>query len=184
MSQYLSPDSMHTMHNLKPIVLIQTRPKFLRITLGIVYSFFLINGIGSMAISLHSGIPWLIWLVILFSTPLIVFCLYLLRMNRDPELTLTSTGFSERTETDYRVFKWSDVECFEVYHFRARNQDQIRVGFKFSESFRSTKAYKKVRLTAKAERVLTGYDWHLSNFYGKTPEQLATLLNQNKLGVS
>jgi hypothetical protein len=181
MSQYLSPG---TMHNLKPIVLIQTRPKFLRITLGIVYSFFLINGIGSMAIAIYSGISWLIWLVILFSTPLIVFCLYLLRMNHDPELTLTSNGFSERTETDCRTFNWSDVERFEVYHFRARHQDQIRVGFKFSDSFRSTKAYKKVRLTAKAERAMTGYDWHLSNFYGKTPEQLVILLNQNQRGVS
>jgi hypothetical protein len=172
------------MHNLKPIILIQRRPKLLRITLGIVYSFFLINGIGGVAIAIYSGIPWLIWLVILFSTPLIALCLYLLRMNRDPELTLTSTGFSERTETDYRTFNWSDVECFEVYCFQARHQDQIRVGFKFSDSFRSSKAYKKVRLTASSERAMTGYDWHLSNFYGKTPEQLATLLNQNQRGVS
>jgi hypothetical protein len=146
------------MRDLKPIILIQRRPKLLRITLGTVYSFFLLNGIGGMEIALHSSIPWLIWLVTLFSTPLIVFCLYLLKMNRDPELTLTPNGFSERTETDYRTFNWSDVGRFEVYRFQARHQDHIRVGFNFSDSFRSGKAYKKVRLTAKAERVMTGYD--------------------------
>jgi hypothetical protein len=165
------------MSTLDSIVLIEKRPKFLRLVLAIVYSFFSLLGIGGMIVAIATREPWFIGINCITSLPMGVFSLYLLKMNRDPKLTLTSTGFSERTETDYRKFNWSDVEGFEVYQFYARHQLQTRVGFNFSLSFRRSKAYKKVRLSANAQRSLTGFAWSLSNYYGKDPKELADLLD-------
>jgi hypothetical protein len=171
------PFSSLSMSTLDSIVLSEKRPKFLRVALTLVYGSFLVQGIGGMIVAIATGIPWVIGVGCLVSLLVLWVGLYLLKMNRDPELTLTPTGFSERTETDYRKFNWSDVEGFEVYQFYAQHQLQTRVGFNFSLAFRRSRPYKKVRLSANAQRCLTGFAWSLSNCYGKDPKELAALLN-------
>ena len=167
------------MTDLETLTLTQKRPKILRIALGAAYSFFLLNFGAALVLFFFFAPLWVTLLSSLVSIPMAIFCLYLLSMNRDPALTLTPAGFSERTETDHRAFSWSDVERFEVYTFRVKyGKTRTKIGFNFSDSFRGSNPYKKVRLSAKSQRVLTGYDWSLSNLYSQTPAQLAALLNQ------
>jgi hypothetical protein len=162
-----------------PLSLIEHRSKQRQLVLATVYVLFLLQGLGAILVVLSTGILWLILLGGLVCVAELAFCVYLLKMNRDPELILTATGFSERTETDFRQFNWSDIERFEVYSFKSPQHLRVtRVGITFSDLFRQNPDFKQIRLTARTERRLTGYDWHLSNFYGESPDKLADLLNR------
>ncbi len=162
-----------------PLSLVEKRPKQRQLALTAAYLLFLLQGLGAILVVLSTGILWLILLGGVLCLAEIAFCLYLLKMNRDPQLMLTAEGFSERTEIDCRQFNWSDIERFEVYSFKSPQHQRVtRVGITFSDSFRQSPAFKPVRLTAKTERRLTGYDWHLSNFYDRSPDKLADLLNR------
>lgn len=162
-----------------PLALVEKRSRQRQLALTAVYILFLLQGVGAILVVLATGIPWLILLGTGLCLAEIGFCLYLLKMNRDPELLLTEAGFRERTETNFCQFRWSDVEQFTVYSFKTPQHPRLtRVGFSFTDSFRQSPAFKQVRLTARTQRRLTGYDWYLSNFYDRSPDKLADLLNR------
>lgn len=87
-----------------PLSLVEKRSRERQVALTVLYLLFLFQGVGAIVVVLATGIPWLIVLGGGLCLAEIAFCFYLLKMNRDPELLLTATGFSERTEIDTRQF--------------------------------------------------------------------------------